>query len=295
MHVVEQVVSEARRDMPTSRATPAQWAEIRHPRLVFGLVAVDGGIPGIIDDGARFFQPLVDPLAAHLVADVREVGSDHRRRLDAGQAMATHAIEFRQQLTALGQPGRLGKVGLMADAARGLDITSGQEWLLPRQRGFVGLSDLGGGTLAAMAHHASPFLHAVRNRRMGAKGLRHGSVGEARLGHARVASGATVDHIHLGNPNLFDSGLIIGQQTLGVRPCLRETSVLALIAFPWLEEIPGGRNGQHRDKDERGKGKRRAHAPRHYAHVFGFRRHTASTARPMTSPGLGRKSPPPSR
>src|SRR5690348_4692463 len=57
--------------------------ELRHARLFFGLVAVDGDVAILVHDCARIFQPLVNPFAADFRADAGKVRAEHRGPLDS--------------------------------------------------------------------------------------------------------------------------------------------------------------------------------------------------------------------
>ena len=75
--------------------------ELRHARLrIRGVVAVHSRVAAVVGDGARFFQPLVNPLPADLRADVGQVGPEHFGAVDVLQAMAAGAIQIGDQLAA---------------------------------------------------------------------------------------------------------------------------------------------------------------------------------------------------
>src|ERR1700751_2284831 len=132
----------------------------------------------------------------------------------------------------------------MAASARSLEKVSGEDGLLPGERGFVRLGHFGGGPLAAVTGTASPVPHIVRNGRVRAEGLRHGSLGEARLSDALMAGGAAVCHVHPWQPYLIDAWTVIGKKFFRVRPALCILHKPALIVLPLRTKVLHRRNRQ---------------------------------------------------
>ena len=216
--------------------------KLRHARLFFRLVAIHCDIAVFVDDRARLLQPFINPLTADFRPDVREIGTEHGGTLDSRQAMAALTIQFGQELAAACQLGRLGQVGVVTCATRRLNEAGRQYRLFPSKRRFVSFSDFCGGTLAPVTDGAAPIANVVRNGRVRAKSSRHRSVREAGLRHPLMASGASVDDIHFGQPDLIDVGMVIGQQLLGVSAALCKSQVGAFVLLPLAAKVFEGRD-----------------------------------------------------
>ena len=151
--------------------------------------------------------------------------------------MASHAIQSGQQLPASVEEGRLTQLVPMAHAAGGLNVSDWQERLLPGQRGLVSIGYFRRSTLAPMADDTSPIRGRVRNPGVGTERLRHGRVGEASLGDALMTRRATVDDVHLRDPDLVDFGPVIRQQAPAVSSRLGKAHIAALVPLPLSAQI----------------------------------------------------------
>ena len=107
------------------------------------LDAIHGDIAVGIGERSRLFEPLVNPLAAHLRAHVRQIRAEHLRPIDVLKAMAAGAIQVGEQLAAAIQLRRLRQLIAMAGAARALNEMNRQNGLFPGERRFVGLRHFG--------------------------------------------------------------------------------------------------------------------------------------------------------
>ena len=150
--------------------------ELRHARFFFCFVTIDGDVAVFVEDGARLFQPLVNPFARHFRADVREVGTQHRGTFDPREAVTALTIQFGEELAAARELRRLGQVSIMTRAAGRLNKASRQDRLFPGKSRFVRFGDFRGRALAPMANGAAPVANIVGNRRMRAEGLRHRTI-----------------------------------------------------------------------------------------------------------------------
>ena len=148
-----------------------------------------------------------------------------------------------------------------------------------------------GKALATMANHASPLPHPVGNGRVRAEGLRHGSVRQTGPRDTLMARRATIDHLHLRNPDLVDLRAKVGQQALGVGSRLGEADVIPFVASPGAQVVANRRDGED-DKEYHARNREdQTQAFCDFSHLFS--RHFISRARPMTNPGPGKKSRPP--
>src|SRR5512146_1985618 len=112
--------------------------------------------------------------------------------------VTTHTVEPRYESSSLVKARSLGKVSLMANAARSLDVFDGQHRLLPGQSGVMGLSNLCGPTLSAVTNNAAPVFDVMLNKRVGTERLGNGGREKGRFSNPLVASRAAVHHTQLG-------------------------------------------------------------------------------------------------
>ena len=257
--------------------------ELGHARLVFVFVAVNEHAAVAGGEGTGIFQPFINPGAADLGPEVGEVRTEHGRPFHSLQTMAADAIERDQKLAAAIEARRLRQFGAMAGSAGGLDVADGQDRLLPGERGLMRVANLRGEALATMANHASPIPHAVGNGRVGAEGLRHGSVRETWPRDALMARRAAIDHLHLRNPDLVDLRTKVSQQALGVGSRLGEADVIPLVASPGAQVVANRRDGEDNKEHHARNGEDPTQAVCDFSHLFS--RHFSSRARPRTNPG----------
>ena len=255
---------------------------MRHSReRSFRIVTVDGHVAAAVRDGSRFLQPFIDPLLADFCTKVGQIGSEHFATLDPLQTMTPSTIQLRKELAASIEQWRLRQRPAVAGAAGRLDVPYRQQRLFPRQRRLVCLRHLCRRTLAAVTNRTTPFTDAMRDRGMHAKWLRHRRVEQAGLCNSLVASGATVYYAQVRDPNLVDVGMVVGEQTLRVRPGLGKADVVALIALPFAKQILYRRDRQRDNEQHRSDRKGQPQSPRYLSHPFSL--HEDSMARPMTT------------
>jgi len=168
---------------------------------------------------------------------------------------------------------------------------SREDGFFPSQRGCVCFGYFGRWTLAAMANGASPVANIMVNRRVCAKRLWHGSIGQARFGNALMAGGAAVCHVHSRQPHLINVRIVIGKKFFRVRPGLCVLHEPALIMLPLRTKVLKGRNRQHEHANDCGQSEGKPQLLRQLAHVFS--RHASPRATPRTTRGRGRTSLPP--
>src|ERR1700676_1641063 len=239
---------------------PAEFALgqtiLRHARLFLHLVAIHRGIAVLVEDRARFFQPLVDPLATNLRPDVCEIWPEHPGTSDSRQEVAALAIQFGEKLATACQLRGFCELILMAGTAGSLDEPDRQQRLLPGACGVVRFRHLGCWTLSAMANHAAPRFHVVANRRMWPK--RRGDsrcASQTRLRDCQVARGAAIHHAEFREPDLLNSTREMALQGRTIRPGREKFHVLPLVMPPFLEKVFGRCNRQGDQEQEAGPGK----------------------------------------
>jgi len=101
----------------------------------------------------------------------------------------------------------------------------------------VSFPDLGGEPLAAVADNTAPLVHSVGNFGVGTKRLWNRDIQKARLGDAFVTGNTTVHNPHLRNPDLVNRGVIIREESFGIRALLSETKIVPLVTPPFSKCI----------------------------------------------------------
>jgi len=140
--------------------------------------------------------------------------------------------------------------------ARRFQVTRGKDGFLPGTRRFMRLGYLGRWTLSAMANHAAPVFHVVRNGRMSAKWFRDGPcVLQALLVDRDVAGCAAIDHCEIRQPDLLDSSCEMMLQRGAIWTSGNKLLVLALVMPPLVEEILSGCHRQRDQKQQAGQPK----------------------------------------
>ena len=122
---------------------------------------------------------------------------------------------------ALVQERRAGLLLQMALSATGLDVLRRQQRLFPLLGCVVRFFHGGGGALSAMAGGAAKLRQRVRNDRMLAKCYR-ADIGKAVFFQSKMAGGAAVGHLLLGNPDLLDAAFEMAFQGDGVGAAANE-------------------------------------------------------------------------
>src|SRR5579863_7201476 len=106
-----------------------------------------------------------------------------------------------------------------------------------------------GGTLSTMAGRASELIQIVRNYRMFPIRL-HGHIGQAGFFQTHMATGTSVNHAQLGQPDLLNSASEVPLQRVGVTAIAEHLPIAMLIMPPLAEKILGGSNRHRRQKNQ---------------------------------------------
>src|SRR5271165_2060306 len=109
----------------------------------------------------------------------------------------------------------------MALPATGLDVLRRQQWLFPLLGSVVGFFDRRCGALPTMASGAAELGQRVRNHRMLAKSYR-ADIGESVFFQSKMAGGAAIRDLLLGNPNLLDAAFIMALERNGINTASNE-------------------------------------------------------------------------
>ena len=136
----------------------------------------------------------------------------------------------------------------MALSARRLDISCGQDRLLPGERAAVGFLDCGRGALSAVTHHTAELVERMRDHRMATERL-SADIFKAGFFQSDVAGGAAIYDSELRQPDLLDPIVFAKVALQGYRfsATCNQRQILLLIVTPFTEVILGWRDG-HRNQ-----------------------------------------------